>query len=285
MHLYYWKSRRGNFGDDLNADLWPRVFGEGFFDDDPTERFLGIGSILTDGHIPEDLQRLVVFGSGMRNGRGLARLPKDTHIAFVRGPNSARALEKMGYNAEYISDPAILMPRHFNDPTKQHSDRIGFVPYFKTSSPAFSAMLDDLGLVEIPTTLPVETFLSELRTCSHVICEAMHGAIVADAYRIPWTGCRILNVLEEGRTSRFKWSDWMQSLAIDARIHETLPILPMLLNRANRWRLQPIVERRTRQCFERILARPDWHLSTDANLTRAQDRIQEKAYQLKTYHA
>jgi hypothetical protein len=59
----------------------------------------------------------------------------------------------------------------------------------------------------------VETVLGALETCEHVICEAMHGAILADALRIPWTRVTIeVPFYESDNSNEFKWNDWMLSI-------------------------------------------------------------------------
>jgi len=45
----------------------------------------------------------------------------------------------------------------------------------------------------------------------------MHGAIVADAFRVPWKATRQVSNFND-----FKWSDWTQSVGVEARI-ENLP--------------------------------------------------------------
>lgn len=51
----------------------------------------------------------------------------------------------------------------------------------------------------------------------------MHGAIVADAYRIPWIGVDMYGI------NKFKWQDWMLSLGLDVPLYK----LPMLLENNN----------------------------------------------------
>ena len=44
MQLYHWQGAQRNFGDGLNRLIWPNLL-PGFFDSDPAEVFLGIGSV------------------------------------------------------------------------------------------------------------------------------------------------------------------------------------------------------------------------------------------------
>ena len=64
------------------------------------------------------------------------------------------------------------------------------------------------GIRMIDTTEPVGKVLSEIRGAKKVVCEAMHGAIVADALRVPWVAVEPLQVEHRG-----KWLDWSESLA------------------------------------------------------------------------
>lgn len=47
MKLYYYESKLGNFGDDLNKWLWDELLPD-YFDNDESVRFSGIGTIITD---------------------------------------------------------------------------------------------------------------------------------------------------------------------------------------------------------------------------------------------
>lgn len=57
-------------------------------------------------------------------------------------------------------------------------------------------------------------FIEKLWSCESVLTEAMHGAIFADAYGIPWVPLRLYVHINE-----FKWKDWWASLGIEANIH------------------------------------------------------------------
>ena len=61
MILYRWQGAARNFGDELNTVLWPALL-PGFFDDDPAERFIGIGSVLDRRH--DNSCRKLVAGAG-----------------------------------------------------------------------------------------------------------------------------------------------------------------------------------------------------------------------------
>ena len=91
MKLTYYRGPTPNFGDDLNAFMWPGLLPNGFLDEDESELFLGIGSILWD-YLPNQARKYVV-GSGY----GGYTAPPDIHdgswdVIFVRGPRTAKIL-------------------------------------------------------------------------------------------------------------------------------------------------------------------------------------------------
>jgi len=206
VKLFYYRDPGGNFGDDLNAWLWPRLIPE-LLDDDESTLFVGIGSIL-DRRIPQG-PRKIVFGTGVGYGL-LPVLNEEWQICCVRGPLTAKAL---GLPPELaVTDPAALVSTVRNVPSvKTH--RVSFIPHFRT--PAYADELGVslekvcayVGINYIDPCGPVEDVLRSIESSEKLIAEAMHGAIVADALRVPWVPVQLSN-----RILRLKWTDWCQSL-------------------------------------------------------------------------
>ena len=106
MQLYRWRGATRNFGDELNTLLWPRLL-PGFFDDDPAEQFLGIGSVLDARH-DTDVVKLVA-GAGYGGYQAPPTLDASWFIHWVRGPRTARRLGLP--EARGLGDPAMLLPQ------------------------------------------------------------------------------------------------------------------------------------------------------------------------------
>lgn len=211
MNLYSFKAPHGNFGDDLNSWLWPRIFGDDITRS-PQTTFIGIGSIL-DRRLEQLRGRKVVFGSGVRSTHSLPDRAEDLQIRFVRGPISAAAI---GNATLAITDPAILVASVANGAPVRTS-AVGFMPHYHSLRVIdWRRVCSRLGLVFIDPRDPVDHTLIALRGCDRLVTEAMHGAIVADALRIPWHRVSVVAWRREGfDVAGLKWLDWGLSAATD----------------------------------------------------------------------
>jgi succinoglycan biosynthesis protein ExoV len=316
MRLRYAKLKHGNFGDDLNPWLWPKLWPE-IFDDDNEIRFMGIGSMLSvvERHFQEN-QRIVVFGTGA----GYAGLPEfrlgkkfpwhfetsatqlvnypetlevfqnpNLHVYCVRGPLTTRLLnldEKLA-----ITDAAVLVrkvaPLQASDATQ-----ISFMPIHRTAlATDYKEICDQLSFQYIDPCEGVEQVLKKLRRTKVLISEALHGAIVADALRIPW-----IPVVSNPTVLRFKWEDYCLSLGMPynptrilpvwnyeklvAHFGSAIPSRMRLMAKSHIWNEN---RKNVDHALESLLmasARPPY-LSNDKSLLRAVERLEEKLEDLK----
>ena len=280
MRLVYYKAAHGNVGDDLNPWLWPRLLGETFFDDDPDHGFIGIGSILTPG-FTDGMRKRTVFGSGVRTRRSLPDLTQgEWDVRFVRGPSSARL---MG-GARHICDGAILAPLVAAPKADgAASERaVGFVRYFNTPRHLAQRLCEAHGLVDLDPELGPDAFIAGLRRCRSVIAEAMHGAILADAFRIPWRGVRFHAPWREGRTATFKWHDWMRSLSIPDDAVSRQPLASLLPGRLRQALKPQDIDDRAMGSVDALLREDRWSLSDDAIFRRAQEGIMGEVERLRS---
>ena len=211
MKLYYSNQTmrialngRGNFGDDLNPWLWGRVLPDQF-DDDDTSFFIGIGTLLREG-LPEK-SRLTIFGAGCGYGQ-LPAVGSNWNVYCVRGPLTAAALGLSESHA--VVDPAILVRKVFDYQSVPKQYRISYIPHafeIQANERTIRGACEDLGYHCIDPRTPVGVVMRDIAASELIICEAMHGAIVADAFRVPWTALRT-----NAGIPTFKWTDWCESV-------------------------------------------------------------------------
>ena len=276
MKIFFYKAPGGNVGDDLNADLWHRLLPE--LDELATADWLiGIGTIL-DQRINSLQGRKVVMGTGVRpNDPG--RLQGDIRIAAVRGLLSA---ERLGLDRSDVAcDPGFLVFDLW--PTQQApAETIGLVPHVISEQwTDISKAGLDAGLDVISPTLPIEEFLSRLRRCQRVYCESLHGAIFADALRIPWARVRLTSHYFEGSgVSEFKWQD---AFAVIGTSHTPINKLPLLRPKRAAGLVRNLMQP-AQALAEYRLARGLKNRSDDASIFRLSDsdRLQEQIRVLRS---
>lgn len=206
MNLVYYKAIENNFGDDLNPFVFKKILGD--FKNYKDVDFVGIGSII-DERLTNDKFK-VVFGSGLRDVNYKCNFDK-FDIRFLRGPLSSRFLG----NKKFITDSAYLLGLlDFKKPEKKH--KLSFMPYYKLMKSYNWKLFQTLtGINIIDPTNNVEDVINDILSSKKVISTAMHGAIVADVFRIPWNRFHMPHTSEESFFSEFKWKDWLQSIEID----------------------------------------------------------------------
>ena len=213
MKIHYWAG--GNFGDDLNLWLWDQLLPKPLEECFTKETlFVGIGTILNHG-VPDHPGKTIVFSSGC----GYGTLPNITdrwHFYCVRGPLTAQKLNLP--DSLSVADGALLL-REVVSPSES-GQHVSFMPHCATAKKGdWKSLCESVSIRYIDPAGTVEETLDAIRTSSVVIAEAMHGAIVADALRVPWIPVRttrhILN---------FKWQDWCRSLGMEASFELVPPI-------------------------------------------------------------
>lgn len=210
MKPYYWESQHGNFGDDLNLWLWDFLL-PGFREVHPDVLLVGVGTVLTKTLLPEEGRKLVL-GSGF--GYGVLPDMRDQSlwdIRCVRGPLTAG---KVGV-AEHLGivDPAVLvadMPEFANQPKRYPC---AFVPHWESAvAGLWPVVCATAGMHYIDPRGEAKDVIREIAQSELIVAESMHGAILADAFRVPWVA-----VSTSANINSFKWQDWAATLGVEHR--------------------------------------------------------------------
>lgn len=209
MQLLHCGKRTRNFGDALNAWFWARCL-PGVLDDDPREVVFGIGTILCSGvPVPDATRRLHVLGSGC----GYGNRPPDPRyrVWFVRGPRTAA---RLGVDASRaIGDPAMLLPRLVSGAAPMKRREPAFVPHIGSALAGdWAAPCALAGIRLVDPRTPTEAFIQAIRAAPLVLAESLHGAVVADAFGVPW-----VPVASSDDILSFKWEDWLDTLQLEYR--------------------------------------------------------------------
>jgi succinoglycan biosynthesis protein ExoV len=211
MKLFYYQGSDGfqNFGDALNSWLWPKLLPN-FFDEDSKVIFIGFGTLINNFLIRRisPAERVILFTTGVGYEKNLKQLPEYMQLYSVRGPRSASALHLPAEMA--ITDGAILV-RDVWTPKPEQRDQVSFMPHVthaKAAGQIWKQICERLQIQYIDPTEPdVETVLNQINRSKLMLAEAMHGAIVADALRVPWIPLRT-----SAEILTFKWLDWCDSV-------------------------------------------------------------------------
>ncbi|MCC2611776.1 polysaccharide pyruvyl transferase family protein [Neorhizobium sp. Rsf11] len=205
MKAYYWESHHGNFGDDLNLWLWDALL-PGFRDVHPEILLVGVGTVLNPALLPAGQKKLVV-GSGYGYGTPPdIGNPAEWDVRAVRGPLTAA---KLGLPPERaITDPAAMitdMPE-FQSLPKVH--RKTFIPHWESAEfGMWEAVCEPVGLAYLDPRGEAKSVIRHIAQSELIIAESMHGAILADAFRVPW-----IAVSTSRSINNFKWNDWASSV-------------------------------------------------------------------------
>ena len=208
MRLYYYRDRAGNFGDDMNAWLWPRLLPEMRLGNDGAA-LSGIGTIINLRMPPAE--RWFVFGSGAGYGPPPPGFGgPGWEIIAVRGPLSARVLGLLPGAA--VTDGAMLLTLLEELQPAPAADRRGalFVPHhYAASTGRWREVAERAGVEYLDPRGDSRAVIERIRTARLVVADAMHGAIVADTVRVPW-----VPVTTSKRSHTFKWLDWTSSMRV-----------------------------------------------------------------------
>ncbi len=206
MKPYHWPSHHGNFGDDLNLWLWDALL-PGLREVREETLLVGVGTVLNPTLLPSGAHKLVI-GSGYGYGD-----PPDISdseewdVRCVRGPKTA---QRLGLSSDKgIVDPAVMISDldEFKNLPKLH--RKTFVPHWESAEfGMWESVCEPAGLTYLDPRGEAKSVIRHIAQSEMIVAESMHGAILADAFRVPWVA-----VTTSSSINDFKWNDWAGSVS------------------------------------------------------------------------
>ncbi|GHU08813.1 succinoglycan biosynthesis protein exov [Betaproteobacteria bacterium] len=255
---------------------------------------MGIGTLINH-RLPAAFVKHI-FGSGVGYGT-LPAVDERFIIHALRGPLSANALKVSPTLA--ITDAAVLV-RLFSPLRPPSHIRCGFIPHNDSlENFDWSRVCELAGIRFISCQWEVDRVLQAMGACEVLLCEAMHGAIIADTLRIPWIP---ISLYDDVLT--FKWEDWLASLNMHYQPHRiqalysdnVLPLKNRLKAKTKRllkqsgiwqndWTPPPppaTGERELHLAADKLrkLSAQEGNLSDDATISRHLERYQELLHKL-----
>lgn len=220
MRLYYYQDPVGNFGDDLNPWLWSRLLPDLIDIENPVPAFrssdlsasegpifIGIGTLLDAKNIPQAPKK-IIFGAGVGHYSTPPQMDETFEVYCVRGPLTAKALQ-LGPDSA-AADPGILLRAVDLPAPASKKYALSFMPHHGSIKKFdWSTVCSWHGIHYINPTHSVDTVLAEIQKSEVLISEALHGAVAADALRVPWIPARF-----HAHIDTMKWDDWCQSMQL-----------------------------------------------------------------------
>jgi succinoglycan biosynthesis protein ExoV len=299
MKLCYYLGN--NFGDSLNPLLFSKLL-PGFFDDNDDIVFLGIGSILGLEKGSSNTKKIIVFSSGYGAGRPdiygeEPELTEKYDIRCVRGPLTAKHFNLDEKKA--VCDGAILLPDVLPvSPMGNKQYKYSFIPHHVSENmfDRWEQLFKDSSIHLIHPSCKVEEVVDQIVNSECVITEAMHGAILADSYRVPWIPVKMYSHINS-----FKWMDWLASFNMNYSPIEVTSlfnlhhIYDLISTKTNISRESGIVsllgstyriyqryslEGKVKKEFKRV-KHSKWYLTPEKDLNEKKELLMNRLYEIK----
>ena len=215
MKLFYceYPEGRQNFGDALNPWLWQKLLPD-VLDDDPSSVFVGIGTLVNNA-LPQRTSKArsrAIFSTGVGYEKSTPVIDDSYHIYCLRGPISAKML---GVSTDLaITDGALLLRKVIDANPIPKRYKFSYMPHYDFAGDGWQQVCNRLGFGYISPAWAIEDILIRIRETEVLVCEAMHGAIVADALRVPW-----ISVKTHPSILALKWQDWCASMNVQHQFH------------------------------------------------------------------
>jgi succinoglycan biosynthesis protein ExoV len=279
MYLKYYSHDIRNFGDDINPWFWAKALGQPLDTYTNTsngneEVLLGIGTLIND--LLPSRDTIHIMGSGAGYGNEIPKKKPNWNVHFVRGPLTAEAIGTPKSTA--ITDPVMMLNR-WVDLACSKTHPVSFIPHVSFDSQKLKDIINRNGIHYISPSLPQDDFISEILKSEKVITSAMHGAIVADALRVPW-----LPISHNGGILEFKWQDFSESLNLEYKPSS----LPIIWKQPGKGLGSAMRNKVKRQIYnfelKKLKKSKDYILSKQSVLDDRLDQLESKFSEFKSKH-
>jgi succinoglycan biosynthesis protein ExoV len=109
-----------------------------------------------------------------------------------------------------IIDPAVMVTEmpDFQNLTK--TKRRSFIPHWESAvAGLWPDVCKTVGLSYIDPRGEAKAVIREIAQSELIVAESMHGAILADAFRVPWIAASTSRSINS-----FKWNDWARTVGV-----------------------------------------------------------------------
>jgi succinoglycan biosynthesis protein ExoV len=184
----------------------------------------------------------------------------------VRGRLTAQAL---GLPHRLAIGDAALLVREVIDPAPAPVFPVSFMPHHLTVPyDSWQDVCESLSIRFIDPTASVEATLEAIRTSALLITESLHGAVVADALRVPWIAVR-----SRPRILGLKWQDWASAVGVEHRFEWLPPVWSDAIDSRAKRLLHPPAERLARSRLRWLVRFGKRRLSTEASFRGVYGRM------------
>ena len=214
MVIYEWKPNNNirNFGDALHEVLVPKKQHYEWTFDEEKMHFI-VGSVISNTVMAETINqgyKPVFHGCGWRGEELNPALVEQCEFHGVRGPYTQEELARHGVDTEISLDPAYQLP-HIVSPGEPNGLAIAVKhvldPTEHTPNTIHDLKADALFKPTVENREDIVDFIKKISGARFVLAGAMHAAIVADAYGVPFALMK-----SEYIDCPPKWTDWLASV-------------------------------------------------------------------------
>ncbi|NLS79444.1 MAG: polysaccharide pyruvyl transferase family protein [Chloroflexi bacterium] len=140
---------------------------------------------------------------------------------------------------------------------------------------AWASVCASLSISYLNPADSIEHIVDTISRSELVISEAMHGAIIADALRVPWIPVRTRRYILE-----FKWQDWAASLGMEHEFEWLPPIWNGTASQPYKRLAHPILVPLARERLQWLVKHGRRRQSTEEAFLKVYDRLKETLSQL-----